>query len=82
MSSVVFSELLEQVNTMKESTPDDEGGGTGGTEGVRHRRGSMGRDNTDAGAESEHKEKDYTEEQLKSVRRYYKIICFRSLSLV
>lgn len=53
---------------MKESTPDSGGGDTQPTEGVRQRKGSVGRDSTD-GHREHIKEREYTDEQVIAVKR-------------
>lgn len=57
---------------LSDNAPDDGGGGAEpASDGLRHRRGSHGRDSTDSGKTSEPKEKEYTEDQLAAVKRYF-----------
>ena len=51
---------------------EDDGGGGGGPEpqeGVRQRKGSMGRNSSQDNRDSEPREKDYTDEQVTAVKR-------------
>lgn len=61
------------MNKLNANQPDDGGGGTEATaHGVRHRRGSNSRDNTSK--TNEPKEKDYTDDQVASVKRYVHVV--------
>ena len=69
-----YLDLLDHVQKLSETAPDDGGGGTEKSdEGLRHRRGSHSRESPDSKQTSEPKEKDYTEEQLTAVKRY--VLC-------
>ncbi|KAL4239655.1 DnaJ (Hsp40) [Mactra antiquata] len=72
-------DLIEHVQSLSKGCEEDVSPPK--DEGVRKRRGSLGRDNsTDSGRSSEPKEKDYTNEQVEMVKRvkkckdYYEIL--------